>query len=48
LNQSSILQPRLTAVVYQAAESVPFPSVVAMNSCSIQSDLVVARTDSTP
>jgi hypothetical protein len=44
----SILRPCQVAVVYQAAESISFRSPVVMNSCSIQSHLVVARTDSTP
>jgi len=47
-NQYSILRPCQMAVVYQAAEQSRFNSLLAMNGSSISSDLIVARTDSTP
>jgi hypothetical protein len=47
-NNNSILQPPHRTVVYQAAESIAFHAALAMNDGSISSDLIVARTDSTP
>jgi hypothetical protein len=47
-NECSILQPGHSIVVYQAAESIAFHAALAMNDGSISSDLIVARTDSTP
>jgi hypothetical protein len=47
-NQYSILKRCQMAVVYQAADQSRFRSFLVMNAGSIPSDLIVARTDSTP